>query len=154
SQPNSDQDSTSKLWNYMSLGISTINHIPKGARESCRDTLISTLDGVSSNPNDTQAWANLLAYAPTILYKPPRGVGMGNLTKTIKSRTVSFAGISDPMDHLSAHRPFHKHNSNDNIAKLVSSKIKSGNFSAVVRIACSDECLAPPTPENTRDKNK
>ena len=148
-----DQSSTdplqlTKLWDSLSLGITTINHIPKGARQCCRESLAVVLERVARSPNDPLPWADLLAFAPMVLYKPSRGVGLGNLTKTIKARATSFTGISDSMDHLSSHRSFRKQKDPEgDLAKLVSAKIESGNFSAAVRIACSDEVLAPVSAE-------
>ena len=108
SQTASSQDYSSKLWQYLSHGVTTVNRIPKGARQSCRDSLITVLNAVSSNPNDSLAWANLLAFAPGILYKPTRGVALGNLTKAIKSRAATITGIFDLKEQIESRLSNHK----------------------------------------------
>ena len=133
----------SLLHQRMQLGMpTTIDHVPKGARHECSVSLTKFLKRVLDDPSCSDHWANLLAFAPSVLTKPTRGGQAGNLTKLCKNRASSFSGVNC----IQAPAPARVRKVNDqeyNIATLVSSKMEQGNLKAAVRIISSDESLAP-----------
>jgi hypothetical protein len=65
----------------MKLGLpATIDHVPKKARHECSISLVKFLRRVLDDPFCSDHWANMLAFAPSVLAKPFRG-GQANLTK-------------------------------------------------------------------------
>ena len=133
----------SQLHQRIQLGLpATVDHVPKGARHECSISLVTFLRRILDDPSCSDHWANLFAFAPSVLAKPSRGGQAGNLTKLCKNRASTFSGVSC----IQAPAPVRVSKAKDqesNIAKLVSSKMEQGNFKAAVRIACSDESLAP-----------
>lgn len=134
----------------MRLGLpATVDHVPRGARHECSVSLAKCLRRVLDDPSCSDHWATLLAFAPSVLVKPTRGGQAGNLTKLVKNRASSFSGVGS----IQAPAPARARKLDDkesNVARLVSSKMEQGNFKAAVRIACSDESLAPNNSETLK----
>ena len=126
----------------------TIKHIPKAARVSCSSVLADLLDKVSSNPEDAQAWMNLLQFGPNILAKPPRGGKRHNLANAIKKRCTNEAAptiVTGPAKDKPRRDP---DLGATQLASAVTSKIEEGNLKAAIRIISSDEKIADFSPEN------
>ena len=131
-------------------GLSTIKHIPKGARTSVGSLLISILSSVLS-ASDPLPWRNLFSFAPLILAPPPRGGRRHNVSSLIKKRVSEFAAaLTDGSDSLFSKpsSPLLTQNSKKKsqaqlISAAVSSKLEDGNIKAAARILCSDEAPVP-----------
>ena len=72
-----------------------VDHIPKGARATCRGLLSSILSSITSSPDDVLKWRALLLFGRDVLAKPARGGRRHNITSHIKRQADNFCGSAE-----------------------------------------------------------
>ena len=113
-----------------------IKHIPKAARPACCSALGNILRKIIHDPNDIKEWNNLLHFAPSVLYNPPKAGAKSNLTSLIKNRINSMSGdvvTKNSFFKASKNKPEFK------LSAAISSKMEDGNFKAALRLLCSED---------------
>src|SRR6218665_1916718 len=73
-----------------------LTHICKGARQSCAQALISTLQDICRTPRSVTAWVARLEFASSMLAQPARADRRRNMTKFIKNRTTRWLEVASP----------------------------------------------------------
>ena len=89
------------------LWIRLMMRIPKSARPTCAATLPKTQTKISPDPEDLEAWNNLLSFGPVILAKPARDGAMRNLGKIIMTHLSSWKGETPTPAHQEKQRGKH-----------------------------------------------
>ena len=120
-----------------------IKHIPRSARSSCGKLLIEILQKINSNTSNIKSWSVLLNFGIIILSKPLRSDSKQNLASIIKRRIQDFSYDTCMSTVIDTSTKKHKQiHSDENLAKLITSKIDDGNINAALRILLSDDKLA------------
>ena len=114
-----------------------VDHIPKGARASCRELLSRILADISRAPFDALKWRALLLFGREVLVKPARGGRRHNVTGHIRRQADSFCGTAEASQI--SHPGCVRRCPDKILAAAVSAKIEQGDLRGAVRLMCSDE---------------
>ena len=121
------------------VSIPLIKHIPRSARSSCGKLLTEILQKINSNINNVKSWSVLLNFGILILAKPLRTDSKQNLASILKRRVRDFSYDMPIVADTSNKKHKSQVNSDENLAKLITSKIDDGNIRAALRILLSDD---------------
>ena len=121
------------------VSMPLIKHIPKSAHSSCGKLLIEILQKINSNTSNIKSWSVLLNFGILILAKPLRTDSKQNLASIIKRRVSDFSCDIPIVVDTSNKKHKSQVNSDENFAKLITSKIDDGNIRAALRILLSDD---------------
>ena len=128
-----------------------LKRIPKGSRPACASLLAQLVEKVIDDPSSTVAWRRLFAFAPVCLSN--RGS-----TKTKRKQASLASAVNRQVQDFdkSWHIPIpndkssdvpRKKTKEDSIGKIVSAKICDGDIRGAIRVASSEESIAPFSPE-------
>ena len=81
------------LESVLGTHISTLHHVPKGARDSWAASLNTSISSIVANPSDSSLWLKLLMLAKCILASPAFGhrLRWREILKLVKSRLRRWA---------------------------------------------------------------
>ena len=114
--------------------------LPKASRELAGKKLAAILDAVVSR-NDHASWDRLLRFSSRCLMHPGRGGRRWSLATAVNTQ---LRDESDPPSTTRPSRPKRKETDLDKLlAGRVSEKLEEGDFKGAVRLASSDDTLAP-----------
>ena len=155
-QPSNNLTSTCQLQHPQAAGP-IIKHIPKSARPTCAKVLTDILMKIVQDYHDIPAWSWLLNFAIVTLVKPSRTGQEDSLTSVIKKRASNY--LLQPTDtepsstkNSVAHRSKRPHEvSDDQLAKIISSKLEDGNIRSALRMLLSED---KPAADNDDTLNK
>ena len=119
-----------------------IKHVPKSARTSCATLLVEILKLIENNTNDINAWRLLLHFASSVFVKPNRTGQNSSLATVIKKKASEYLSKLPDTASPPIHSTHLSINSNDQLAKLITSKIEDGNVSAALRMLLSEDKLS------------
>lgn len=126
--------------------VRVLKWIPKGARQQCLGKFCSIVDEVVAK-NSVAAWERLLHFPTRCLHVPPRcSSDHRSLATRVKGQIQEEA---DPIPIPTRSRrkaTSHQQAEEDvlrSLGKKVASKLEEGDFKGAVRIACSEDKLAP-----------
>ena len=121
--------------------VKILKCIPKASRVSAGKRMAAILKDVVGK-NDHASWVRLLRFSARCLRHPGRGGRNWSLASSVNRQLYAEA---DPQVSAGLRRKGKKA-SKDAMAKLavrVSEKLEEGDFKGAVRLACSDDSLAP-----------
>ena len=139
-----------------------LTHICKGARQSCAQALISTLQDICRTPRSVTAWVARLEFASSMLAQPARADRRRNMTKIIKDRTTIWLegaspsgveGSSQSEAEVGDAGPAGRQRALGGEGALlaaVNAKLEDGNIRAAVRILCDGAPPAIPNEQNLK----
>ena len=134
-----------------SCRVKVLRHIPKAARVQFRICLNECLEQATTT-NDATTWLRLLLLPAAVLRNDSTLQGMGgSLATKVKRRLAAFTDASSIHDVLQMARKSvmtvkpNKPNKpkRDRTAALVAEKISDGDVKGAIRLACSDDSIAP-----------
>jgi hypothetical protein len=120
--------------------------IPKGARATAANVLLTFLNDILKNPLEEKAWTKLFEFASVGLRKPQHGGKSRNLTSLVIKQLQSCAEdiqITEQANYHT-HKVTRGINSDSAIAKRAASKLEEGNVCGAIRALCSNETIATP----------
>lgn len=134
---------------HPSINQPVIKHIPKSVRFHCAKSLGEIIDKLAQNYCDVSHWIKLLNFASHVLLKPNRVESDVRISDIIKKRINSYSAQTDftsrDFTENSSKRGSKPPNPNEQLARLISSKIEDGNLRAASRILNSDDKIADNT---------
>ena len=113
-----------------------IKRLPKASRERASRKLASILD-MLVNKNDYALWVRLLRFTVCYRRHPGRG-GWGSSLATTVNRQ-----LREETDLQACDKPTVRSDSARFLAMRVSAKLEGGDFKGAVRLASSEDTLAP-----------
>lgn len=134
-----------------------LKRVPKASRTPAADKLAETLRQVVIDPESVDKWTALMSFTFTCFAVPGQRGGQrhhNSLASKINAAIASFPVPSVPVQQL---KPFKGRQSSEiNLASRVSSKLEEGDIRGAIRLAASDDTLAPfddVTAEDLRSKH-
>lgn len=119
----------------------TLRRVPRGARMVVAQSLTRILNEVTSGESD-ESWRNLLLFSYAILPVPQKSDQVKNLTTWVKNHVATWdADFSTPQPLLP--RPPSRKPPKDDVARKVEAKLADGDIRGAIRLACSDDTIAP-----------
>lgn len=104
-------------------------------------SLTRILNEVTSGESD-ESWRNLLLFSYAILPVPQKSDQVKNLTTWVKNHVATWdADFSTPQPLLP--RPPSRKPPKDDVARKVEAKLADGDIRGAIRLACSDDTIAP-----------
>lgn len=137
-----------------SLQSRAVKRIPKGSRIHAAAKLGSLLSEVCSVPDDVEKWVNLLSFGSVCFAVPDRRGGkrhQSSLPSRLNAAIATFPtqlNADRQLQPSSQVRRCHsttKNRQTDNLAVRVSAKLEDGDICGAIRLAASDETIAPCT---------
>ena len=130
--------------------VAVLKWIPKGARQQCLVKFCAIIDEVVTH-NSLVAWERLLHFPSRCLHVPPRSSDGRSLATKVKAQIQEEV---DPTPTKAKSRKKKKlvdqQQKEDDVLKTlgkkVASKLEDGDFKGGIRLACSDDRLAPFNP--------
>ena len=119
-----------------------IRRIPKGSRDSASQKLCEILGDVLSN-NSIEAWMHLLMFLSRCLRVPTRSGRRWSLSSSVNKQIADEASLSPTCRPHRSARQSSQSNSPEVLSRKISQKLEEGDFSGAVRLACSEDSLAP-----------
>lgn len=117
-----------------------VNFIPKGARNSFRSLLNSTIELINTTNSDI-SWIRLFCLPTYCLHAPKSDK---NITTTIKERIKIFSSTSDPLSLSNVSTVSSKKSAtNKSLKRCVSAKLSDGDIRAASRMISTDDSFAP-----------
>ena len=111
----------------------------KASREPSGKKLAIILNAIVRK-NDLSSWERLLRFGTRCLRRPSRGGRNWSLATAINKQLQEEA---DPPPSARSHNRGSHISQEDSLAARVSVKLEEGDFKGAVRLACSDDTLAP-----------
>ena len=128
--------------------VPVLKWIPKGARQQCLMKLCSIIDEIVSN-NSVAAWERLIQFPTRCLHVPQRSSGEHSVRSLATKVKRQLQEEMDPAPtEVKAKRKVVTQGQTEedvlrSLGKRVSSKLEEGDFKGAVRIACSEDRIAP-----------
>ena len=122
-----------------------IKHTPKSARPACASHLAKILNQVTAHPERSANWLALLDWGGSTLSVPKRGGKRHNVT-VIKKRISSF-DASPECDCTPDLTRQNNKSPSALLAQAISARLDDGNLKAAIRLLCSDDSSADPSPD-------
>ena len=119
-----------------------IRRIPKGSRDSASQKLCEILGDVLSN-NSIEAWMRLLMFPSRCLRIPTRSGRRWSLSSSVNKQIADEASLSPTRRPHRSARQSSQPNSPEFLSHKISQKLEEGDFSGAVRLASSEDSLAP-----------
>lgn len=142
-------DGVGLLERIIGTRVPVLKFIPKASRIWAARKLASLLDSIVSVPDNLELWSRLLLFTYSCLGKPERG---GKKRRSSLASSVNKA-LSDFPEGLSSQpvkqaeiKRRNRPKASDNVWSLaarVSAKIEEGDVRGAIRMAASDDTLAP-----------
>ena len=101
---------------------------------------------MTAHPERSANWLALLNWGGSILSVPKRGGKRHNVTNVIKKRISSF-DASPQCDYTPDLTRQNNKSSSALLAQAISAKLEDGNLKAAIRLLCSDDSPADPSPD-------
>ena len=143
SQQPEESETTSQPATSFSLpsvsSIKFLKRLPKASREPSGKKLAIILDAIVRK-NDLSSWERLLRFGTPRLRRPGRGGRNWSLATAVNKQLQEEA---DPPPSARSHNRGSHISQEDSLAARVSVKLEEGDFKGAVRLACSDDTLAP-----------
>lgn len=121
-----------------------LKRIPKASRIPAAEKLSETLRQVAANPDYVDRWLDLLAFTYTCFGVPGQRGGQrhhNSLASKVNAAIASFPAASPSVQPKKPSRI--RPSTNDNLAARVSSKLEDGDIRGAIRLAASDDTMAP-----------
>ena len=113
----------------------------KTARAACCSLLTTLIEKILADPKVSESWADLLAFGPAILGKPPRGGRRSNFANLIKKRMNVFEGHQS-IPQFTRGR-FSPRSHSEILSAAVSSKIEQGTWRQRLDLSAPTRLLHP-----------
>ena len=121
-----------------------LKRVPKASRIPAADKLAETLRQVTAEPDSVDKWVDLFAFTFTCFGVPGQRGGqrhLKSLASKVNAAVTCFPASSAPVKQQ---KPVKSRQSSDvNLAARVSSKLEDGDIRGAIRLAASDDTLAP-----------
>jgi hypothetical protein len=133
-----------ELLSSLKATVPTLRHVPKGARLEVARVLADILTRVTRE-NSEVAWQNLLLFPYAVLNVPRECDEVKNLTKWVKDQASSWSQhLTLPQPRQRRDRPGKRRADSDvALAKKIEAKLGDGDIRGAIRLACSEDTLAP-----------
>ena len=136
--------------------VNIIKRLPKASRECAARKFAAILEAVVRK-NDHNSWNRLLCFSRRCLRHPDRGECRRSLATAINNQLRDEADPPPALIRSTTRKRFLPADDPTTIlAAHVSGKLEEGDFRGAVRLACSDDTLAPmnePTFEALQEKH-
>lgn len=119
----------------------TLRRVPRGARMAVANCLTKLLKEVVES-GEEDSWRKLLLFTYATLAVPEKADKVKNLTTWVKNRTAEWDS-NFFIPQLRPPRPSATKSTNDATAKKVEAKLADGDIRGAIRLACSDDTIAP-----------
>ena len=123
-----------------------LKRIPKASRILAAEKLSTILDRIITKPDDSMLWLSILRFSRACLAVPGGRGGRRHLSslaakvnKALDAYLISTTQILQPVLHVRKSGP----STTDNIAARISEKLNDGDVRGVIRLAASDDLMAP-----------
>jgi hypothetical protein len=120
-----------------------LKRIPKASRIPAAEKLAETMRQVVVGPDCVDSWVNLLTFTFTCFGVPGQRGGqrhLNSLASKVNAAIASFPGTSLP---IQSQKPLKIRSSTVNLAARVSSKLEDGDIRGAIRLAASNDTMAP-----------
>ena len=132
---------------FRPTSVRIVKRIPRASRHLTATKLASILMGVTTE-NDVESWIRLFNFSSRCLAVPRRGGHRRSLASLINAQLQEERNSVPSQLHRSSYLQSTSNRvTTANLAKRVSSKLEDGDFRGAVRIACSQDSLAPMSEE-------
>jgi hypothetical protein len=147
-QPNSSKNSTDILEILRLHRCRVLKRVPKASRIPAADKLADTLRHVVSDPDNLDSWIKLLLFTFSCFSVPGQRGGKRHatsLTSKINKAVAEFPSSITFTGHpaVMQRKPSNQRTPSDNLAARVSSKLEDGDVRGAIRLAASDDVIAP-----------
>ena len=153
-QPHMDISSSESFLNILSKLKSgkILKRIPKGSRSQANDKFRACLSRINENPDNAEAWFELVSFTHCCLLVPGDRGGKkhaASLATKVNHQLEAFPSIiSSPISQpaLKTHSRIKQKSEVDKLRSKVSEKIEERDVKGCIRLAASDDTLAPFSP--------
>jgi len=124
--------------------VRVLKRVPKSSRIPAAEKLGETLRQVIDNPDCVDKWIDLLLFTFSCFGVPGQRGGkrhISSLASKINAAVASFPSTSPSVRHPP--QPAKLSHSPDNMAERVSSKLEEGDIRGAIRLAASEDTMAP-----------
>ena len=129
-----------------------LKRIPRGSHSQANDIFHACLSRVNENPDNVEAWFELLSFTRCCLLVPGDRGGKkhaASLATKVNHQLETFPSIiSSPKSQpaLKTHSRIKQKSEVDKLRSKVSEKIEEGDVKGAIRLTASDDTLAPFSP--------
>ena len=132
---------------FRPTSVRIVKRISRASRHLAATKLASILMDATIE-NDVESWNRLFNFSSGCLAVPRRGGHRRSLASLINTQLQEERNSIPSQLHRSSYlQSTSNHVTTSNLAKRVSSKLEDGDFRGAVRIACSQDSLAPMSEE-------
>ncbi|XP_021962574.1 uncharacterized protein LOC110858198 [Folsomia candida] len=124
----------------------TLRRVPKGARKEVARALTKVLEEVTT-ANTEEVWGKLFLFPYACLPVPQKTDKVKNLTTWVKSRVARWLVDQTAPPPRQKRPPAKPPRVIESVAKKVEAKLADGDVRGAIRLACSDDTIAPMTQE-------
>ena len=120
-----------------------LKRVPKASRIPAADKLAATLRQVVADPDNVEKWVDLLSFSYACFGVPGQRGGERHRATLASKVNTAIAGFPTVPPRVQQQKPFKSGSSSDNLAKRVASKLADGDVRGAIRLAASDDTMAP-----------
>ena len=128
------------------LHCRVLKRVPKASRTPAADKLAETLRQIVVDPDNIDKWRALMSFTFACFSIPGQRGGKRNLNSLASKINAAIASFPDVSEQVTSHqqkKSKSRPSSDFNLASRVSSKLEDGDIRGAIRLAASDDALAP-----------
>ncbi|OXA48561.1 Retrovirus-related Pol polyprotein from type-1 retrotransposable element R1 [Folsomia candida] len=140
------QTDWSEILARLKMTIPTLRRVPKGARMEVARALTKILEEVTTTKTE-DSWGRLFLFPYASLAVPQKTDKVKNLTTWFKSQVARWLLDQAAPPPRIARPPAKAPREMENVTKKVEAKLADGDIRGAIRLACSDDTIAPRSQE-------
>jgi hypothetical protein len=123
-----------------------LKRVPKASRIPVAEMLTGTLQQILADPDCVSNWTELLLFTFSCFGVPGQRGGKRHLSSLASKVNQAIASFSNPTSSAAMHhqrKPSKCRRQSSDLAARVSCKIEDGDIRGAIRLAASDDVMAP-----------